>query len=135
MDKRISLFIGLILILSIGGCANSVEVEKYKDFDMKVGQTAVVKGENLKITLLNITEDSRCAQDVQCVWAGRVKMDLNVMKDGKNVGDFSIALEPNAILAVRNIEGYSIKLMKVYPYLLQGKKIEMKDYIVTFRVS
>jgi hypothetical protein len=57
---------------------NSVSAKLGEQFYIKVGQTESINSENIKIKLLEVTNDSRCASDVVCIWAGEVKAVLNV---------------------------------------------------------
>jgi hypothetical protein len=46
----------------------------YGKVSLSIGQTATF--DNLTLKLLRVTEDSRCPQDVQCIWAGTFKVEV-----------------------------------------------------------
>ena len=64
------------------------------DVQLKVGKSATVDDGALKITLLAVTEDSRCPKDVLCVWSGRAVVVLHVELDGVDQGDAKATLMP-----------------------------------------
>src|SRR5215510_15315797 len=57
-----------------------------------IGQTADL-GDGLRLRPLEVLEDSRCPQNARCIWAGRLRLRVNV--DG--VGDREITLEEGAV--------------------------------------
>ena len=80
----------------------------------------------LKVTVLELVEDSRCAKDVQCIWAGTVKIKVQVRnKYGKNnIGTLTLG-------EVQDIGGVKVTLTKVLP----EKTIEViafSEYKFTF---
>ena len=54
-------------------------------FQLQLNQTAVISSENLKIHFTNITEDSRCPSDAQCVWAGRATIAVTIFKNEQRI--------------------------------------------------
>ena len=42
------------------------------------GQTIVVPGTELELTFIRATEDSRCPENVQCIWAGVLVVEVEV---------------------------------------------------------
>lgn len=102
-------------------------------FQLKVNQLAKIKSENIKIKFLNVTEDSRCPSDVQCVWAGQVTIVFQVYKNEQKVGNFSLSSLTKPEITVG---GYSIKLTNVISApKSSGQPIEISDYVVTLVVS
>jgi hypothetical protein len=100
-------------------------------FQLKINQIATIKSEKLEIKFLNIT-DSRCPSNARCVRAGEATILVNIL----NFGDFSLtSTAANEDLAVKNFDGYSIKLVEVDPYPKATKKIGALDYTATLVVS
>jgi hypothetical protein len=54
-------------------------------FAIKVNQTVKFEEEDMKITLLEITDDSRCPISVECILAGHVVAAFKVEKDGEAI--------------------------------------------------
>jgi len=107
-----------------------------KQFDLKAGQTIIVKSENITVNLLEVTGDSRCPSDVVCIWAGQVSLIVNATKNGENLGDVTLTLGfSNPDLSVKNVGGYYIKVIAVNPYPVSTHKIEQSEYIATLVVS
>jgi hypothetical protein len=53
-----------------------------KGSEAKIGQTIVIGG--IKITPLELIEDSRCPEDVTCVWAGKVRIKVRLSDNTKS---------------------------------------------------
>lgn len=94
---------------------------------VKLLETAVFK--DIKIMPTKVLEDSRCASDVQCVWAGQVKIETEVV--GKKDAIAHQFIEGS----VFSFEGYNITLAKVEPYPVSTKKITEGEYRFTFKVE
>ncbi len=107
------------------------------EFSLKVRQTAIVARENLRISFVKVSEDSRCPANAFCIWAGQAKVVLNVVKDGQNLGE--VVLTKGAgdpALAVQKVaDKYTIKLVDVQPYPVEPLQIQQSDYVITLIVS
>jgi hypothetical protein len=84
MKKVIYLFGLLIVILllpalpSCSGSSGEIKASLGNDFTLPLGKTAVISSENLSFKFLDVTSDSRCAQGVQCTWAGIAQCQMYV---------------------------------------------------------
>ena len=138
----------LFVIISILGCRlddlisgddqeqDFISVALDSEFQLEVGQTGFVESENIKITFLEVTADSRCPSDVTCIWAGEVKVLVNIWKDDQDLGDsILVGQAANNDRAVKTFDGYSVKLLKVDPYPTSTQMIEPSDYIITLIVT
>lgn len=92
-----------------------------------LGHSQMVNG--VTLTPLEVLEDSRCATDVQCVWAGRFTVRTNISKPSDNSTD---VLE----LGKAYDNGSEIiTLVNVSPANVSGKKLMPEDYHFTFLVT
>ena len=57
-----------------------------------IGETADL-GSGLRVRPLEVLEDSRCPQNARCVWAGRLRLRVNV----EGVGDREITADEAAV--------------------------------------
>lgn len=100
-------------------------------FDISFGRTVQI--EELTLIFSNVTEDSRCPSDVQCVWAGRVVVEFTV-KIGNAGG--TIKMTPNPRYPQKTgFGGYRIVLFEVYPYPSVETPIQIGEYTVTVAVE
>src|SRR5215213_5146127 len=68
---------------SLGTASESGAVSARLDepFTLQVGQVAEVQGTGpapFRVTLVGVTNDSRCGADVQCVWEGDARVVLRL---------------------------------------------------------
>jgi len=92
-------------------------------FELSVGQVAEVSG--ARIEFWNVAEDSRCPTDVQCVWEGRVKVELRL--SGSNQIQ-TVQLSPVSGEDTVEFEGLQIRLLEVNPAPISTEKLEISDY-------
>jgi hypothetical protein len=89
----------LMLMLALAACASApaadpeqnsghAPVNMGESFTLLLGDSARIVGTSLVLMFVEVTEDSRCARNVTCVWEGnaRVKLSLVGTKGGKSPG-------------------------------------------------
>lgn len=101
-------------------------------FQLKINQTAYIQSENLEITLQKI-QDSRCPLGVTCVWEGEAKVEINVLHEKQNLGNFNLTSRNN--LGMAQFMNYDLDLIGVEPYPQSEKQTQLSDYSVTLIVT
>lgn len=99
----------------------------YGKTSLKVGDTAVFEAVSVK--LLRVTEDSRCSEGVQCIWAGTLKIELEI---ASGLGKSTQVLE---LGKTATTEAEKITFVSVAPYPKSGTAILSSDYVITLDVS
>lgn len=87
--------------------------------NLKEGETRFLKDIKTNITFRNITEDSRCPQGVDCIWAGVAVADLELMSvhsRPQNVQLATMKIIGRNYNNTTQFNGYEFKLIKVLPY-------------------
>ncbi len=135
--KRSRLFLSLVLtVLLASGCTGSkTNTESLdKEFALAIGQTATVASESLDIKFVDVTEDSRCPKNVQCIQAGRVVCAMEFTLKG--VTEKASLTEP-ALTGDTNFQiykGYKVTF-NVQPYPEAPLQIKKSDYRLNMTVS
>ena len=94
---------------------------------LKLGETGHFNG--ISITPLRVEEDSRCAKDVQCVWAGTVKVSVR--------SDLATGVTSENMVTLgqtTKVDTFDVGLTAVNPGSVAGVKIANADYRLTFEV-
>jgi hypothetical protein len=98
----------------------------YGNVTLKLNQLATFK--NISLRPLSVEEDSRCPSDVQCIWAGTVRVKVEVVSGmGKSVSILTLG-------EAFTTEAEVITLTDVLPYSNSKVKITDKDYRFVFNV-
>ncbi len=95
---------------------------------LKVGQRRVLGG--LTLTLNSVTNDSRCAVDVVCIWAGNVTVNVT-LNSGNKIETINLTSDGEAI----EFADYRIIILEVNPENKAGKPISPDEYRVTFQIN
>jgi len=107
-----------------------------QDTIVRIGETSSTDYENVSLTFLGVTEDSRCPSDVLCVWEGQATVRVNVVIDGEDQGDISLtAREGHDDLDSQEVGGYLISLVRLDPYPVSTEPIPPEDYKAEVKVS
>ena len=125
-----TLFLSLILAL-VFGSALTAEAQTTQQISVRVNKQKKVSRSKLMIKFVSV-EDSRCPQDVECIWAGNAKVTIKVTnrKGVSKTFELNTNLEPKAV----TFDGYEIKLRDVTPYPRSNIRIDKNGYTATFSV-
>jgi hypothetical protein len=119
--------------VSANGAANAVRLGH--EFKLRAGQQASIKGTKLRITFMNVKDDSRCPSDVTCVWAGNAAVRLWVTS-GRSSKTLTLNTAGSQSLSNEvQYQGYKITLVDLGPYPRSDRKIGKNDYRATLLVT
>jgi hypothetical protein len=103
-----------------------------REFDLRLGQGALVKIEGVRIGFDSVIEDSRCPKGVDCIWAGQGKIRIKLSKTNKKPASIELSTQqPNNISHL----GYRVTLVGLSPYPKAAGTINKKAYVATLAVS
>ena len=86
-------------------------------FEIRVGQAAAVGPESLKITLVDVSEDSRCPVATNCITSGRARVHIDVVEGERRLGLHEFVLEQRTIGgAEKGIGQYVFTMRELNPY-------------------
>ena len=100
-----------------------------KEFFLGYLDEAYVEPDLLRIAFIEVVTDSRCAEDVVCVWEGEVIVKLRM--DGQKTLEFKL----NSDSSVKVYNNFRITLVAVAPYPNTTKNYTLEDYVVTLLVE
>jgi len=129
----------LALVGVTAGCGRGVPItdEGWIPMDtteIDVGETETV--ESLTIGFVEVTEDSRCATDVVCVWEGNARVALTTVVGGV---ERELALDTNEWAPggdrSATVRGYRITVLGLDPAPVSDTPIPPTEYRVTLEVS
>lgn len=132
--KPVMLFFFLAMMIGFGRDPIDVnEVPLNQEFDLKAGQEVIIKGTKLKVKFPEVLEDSRCPEDVQCVWQGNGKLNLELRKSNRKtaVATVNTGLEPKQA----SFKKFTVRLVKLSPNPRSNVKIEPDQYVATLIVT
>ena len=114
-----------------GSVTPAIQIAVGREFDIAVGQEAKLEGSNVVIRFRSVTNDSRCASDVQCVWAGNAVAGFDLRGAGQSDAALNTTLDPKSV----KYAGYTISLVGLKPIPRSGATIPALDYVATLRVN
>jgi hypothetical protein len=141
-SKRIMPVLALCLVALIG-CGAQAKVRARKtvrlnqNFVLRVGQEVLVADQKLTVKFVSVPEDSRCPTGVNCIWAGNVRVQLQVTKAKSKPSKVELSLNPRDFPdgEAADCGDYKLKLVKVDPYPVADQQLKPGDYTATLSVS
>ncbi len=104
-----------------------------EDFELRLGEEALVDGTDLTVAFEAVQEDSRCPSDVTCVWEGNARIVVGVRRGSDALPSLEIntALEPRSAM----VPPWRIDLLELSPWPKEGVLTPEEDYVARLRVS
>ena len=142
--KRIT---ALVLVLSLAACARATSGPEYStEYSLSQASDSVplVMGREthvgtLWLTLTGVPEDSRCATDVVCVWAGdavaEITADPPCYRDGCLMPSAQFQLHTTLEPKSGDYAGFRVTLVRITPYPVSTQRIEQRDYVAWIRLT
>jgi len=128
-------FAVILTCLTLAGCS-AARPQEAKPVNLGVegtlarGASISSKGGEVEVRFVAVTEDSRCPRDVTCVWAGQVKIQLEIHESSKAASMVEV-LEGGSTDA----GDYRVTLVGVEPQPLSTVKIAPQDYRATLKID
>lgn len=120
-----------LIIFMITGCNESITGEEQVNeinsseseilFDLIVGQKAVFTNQGITVELKDIPSDSRCAEDVVCVWAGNAELRLVINNEEATI---NTTTDPTIV----EVNGYKLGISQLTPATNSRTEIDKDDY-------
>ena len=128
------------LAVLLGACQNSrspapsQNVGATTEVTLRVGETTFV--DNIEIRFGAVLEDSRCPEDVQCVWAGNAQVELGVGPPRGTQGPTQRMLL-NTMEGAKSGEawGLQVTLVELTPAPKSTPPIPPDSYVVRLKVE
>ncbi len=135
--QHFAILIACILVL--GSCKKKTQpaysvVKKDQVFDLKMSQSAVVEGEDLRLTFTGVPEESRCPQGVDCFQEGQVRVTLIAVNAGNSQTIEFTRKASEKGTVTRSFGKFKIQLNEVSPYPKNGVKTNLEDYSLKLAV-
>ncbi len=97
-------------------------------FEMKMGQSVVVDGQDLKLTFSAVPEDSRCPEGANCIQEGQIRIVLATVGDNASR---EIEFTRKATFkgtTTQTLGKFKIQLNEVSPYPKSGTPVQPEQY-------
>ena len=112
----------------------SIDTNLDSEFILQINQSAEIKSEDITVTFLNVTSDSRCPSDVTCIWQGQAEIELDVQK-GEEESSVSLSIGGDSSPEESIFNSYLIQLVDLSPYPISTKNIQPEDYTATIKIT
>ena len=102
-----------------------------QNFILNVGQRAEFDN-GLNILFKSVVKDSRCPINVNCVWAGNGKVELEIF--ATDSAPKTVQLNTQQGPKVTSLKKYELQLLSLQPIKVDGVNIAPEEYSVTLRI-
>jgi hypothetical protein len=124
----------IVLFVSLPACLSAEPAASGKPVRLKIGESTTVEETDLQIGFEDVTGDSRCPKNVQCVWAGEATVVLWVRRGSEEKTTVTLKVPPGggASTTYRDV---TIRIVGLEPQTEAGKRIARTDYVVEVGVG
>ncbi len=133
------LLVPLLLLACESSVLNSV-IQLDEQFWLKFGESKLVQSEQLEIGFDKVFTDSRCPEDVICIWEGAAEIELWLLKSSIDTTFLSVTI-PGFITAESEHHvstdtlDYRITLLQLDPYPNTARERKLSDYRALLTIS
>lgn len=127
---RVLLLLVTLMLLFSHSCTNQtheIVANLGQEFNLHIGQTVFIEYEQIKLKLVEVVTDSRCAKGATCIWQGEVTCTVEITYfeslHRKTLTQPGLTEEPSKDV----FKEYSITF-NVQPYPELGKDIKKNEY-------
>ena len=111
----------------------TVEVELGTQFELAIDQAAFIQSTGLSVIFWNVTEDSRCPVDVNCVQAGKATIVLGVSQNNQSTEEMMLSTTPGENEA--SFGPYLVELVGVEPIPISTHSINISEYRISLLIT
>jgi hypothetical protein len=104
-----------------------------QSFNISLNQPAQNADGSVQLSLTNLLEDSRCPAGVECVWAGQVRVEIEVIVDDVTSGT-TLTYQSGQSISV-DVGDFQISLTDVSPEPEPDNSLDAQDYRFSLTVS
>ena len=119
--------------LVVAGCSSNA-VSLGQEFSLRIGESASIRGEELQVRFLEVTEDSRCPRGATCIWEGRVSclVEITYSESLESV----LLTEPGSSDFPPEQSFHEYRLAyHIEPYPQAGAEIAEEEYQLHLKIS
>jgi len=123
----------LFMCLALAGCGAAPArepptVDLGAEVTLAPGEGVAVNNARLKVRFVGVIEDTRCPRDVNCIWAGEVRVQLEIYAISQSRAEL---LEGGSTVVGQN----RVTLVRVEPQPVSTAKIVAQDYRATLKID
>lgn len=143
MNKSWSL--AVLIGIALVGCGSSPVAEAgpvtftlNDAFPLRGGQEAATRDQDLRVRFTDVLEDSRCPTEVECVWTGQARIEIEVQPAGSDptTTEFNTNPAPGQNVQTARVGEYTIRLESLDPYpRTTHESPALEDYTATLSVQ
>jgi hypothetical protein len=123
----------------LAGCEGSPtsprDVSLGESFDLAPAQAALVGGTGLHVSFERVAADSRCAEDVTCVWEGDAAVLVTAAQPSRDTARFELHTSGSRGSREARYGDFVITMVDLRPQPRSTSPIEAGAYRVTLRVT
>lgn len=127
----------VLALVSAGGDAyGSPEARRAalgESFPLRVGESALIEAEALRIGFASVPVDSRCPKGETCVWEGDAIVRIRLQRGSGEKGTLDLHTSAGGRRA--DWGDWSIRLVSLKPHPVSGRPVRAKDYVATLEAT
>ncbi len=120
-----------LIILACICFALSASAQSNGEITVKFGKTKVYGKGRVSVKFVELIEDSRCPENLNCIWAGVARVKVELVKNGKK-GVFELGTNGSAPAI---FQGYTVVIKNLDPYPSIRSHSKTADYALTLTLS
>jgi len=102
--------------------------------ELKYGESLYVDSKNIIVEFSKLEMESRCPEDVICIWEGEGVIELTVKYGSDEKKEIHLGTPKIETITIQGIP-YQFTLIKLFPYPRTDKNYRPEDYIAYIQIE
>ncbi len=126
--------LSILVFAIIAGANMTVSGQDAKSLAVGVGSETDFSGKRVtKVKFLEVTEDSRCPEGVDCIWAGNARLKIELYFC--DTEPLTLEMDTNGPNSTVKFEGGAISLVTLDPYPKANVEFDRSAYKATLKIE
>lgn len=102
---------------------------------LRLGESARVEDFDLTVSFAEVSSDSRCPKDVNCIQAGEAVIQLELRTDAGERAVIELTVPPGGSSVAKSFGAFLVTVVELHPEKESDKTIDPSAYRATVKIS
>jgi hypothetical protein len=126
--------IAISFFMSADGRAQESEARLGESFTLGISQSKRVEATDLTVSFQEVSSDSRCPKDVNCIQAGEALIQLALRSGAGERVVIELTVPPGGSSATKSFGAFLITIVELDPQTISTQEIDPSSYVATIKI-
>jgi hypothetical protein len=120
--------------MSAHGRAQASEARLGESFTLGISESKRIEATDLTVSFQEVSSDSRCPKDVNCIQAGEALVQLALRSGSGESVVIELTVPPGGSSATKSFGAFLITIIELDPQKISTQEIDPSAYVATIKI-